>query len=156
MSTERPWVRHELPWLRSGPLHRVHRSAVSDLNEFLDRFKYRRIALDGRCMTSRLAAHEEIALAFGFPDYYGRNWDAFNDCFGDFVEEHDGELIAVVWDHLEASAAAAPATTSEVGWALLEAAFSSMPTLAPGTSWRISMDVFVLGEGEDFDRPAVE
>ncbi|HUR03019.1 MAG TPA: barstar family protein [Nonomuraea sp.] len=156
MSAERPWVRHELPWLRSGPLFRVHRTALTDLGEFLDRFSYRRITLDGRRMTSRMTAHDEIARAFGFPDYYGKNWDAFNDCFGDFVEAHDGGLIAVIWDHVAAAAAVAPATTIEVGWALLESHFGSMPTFAPGTPLRISMDVFALGEGEDFDRPADE
>lgn len=26
-----------------------------------------------------LELHERIKKAFGFPDYYGRNWDAFND-----------------------------------------------------------------------------
>ena len=149
-------MRHELSWLRSGPLFRVHRAALSDLESFLDRFGYGRLYLDGRRMTSRQTAHDEIALAFGFPDYYGHNWDAFNGCLGDFVEEHDGELIAVVWDFMDHAAEAAPATAAEVGWALLESAVSSMPTLAPGTSWRLSMDIFAVGDGDDFDRPAVE
>ena len=24
--------------------------------------------------------HELLAVGFSFPDYYGRNWDAFRDC----------------------------------------------------------------------------
>jgi len=137
-------------------MFRIHRDAVPDLNAFLDRCGYLRITLDGRAMTSRKAAHSEIALGFGFPDYYGRNWDAFNDCFGDFVQEHDGELIAVVWDHMDDAAKAAPATAGEVSWALLESAAGYMPSLAPGTTWRVSMDVFAIGLGDDFDRPGVE
>jgi len=27
--------------------------------------------------------HERIAAALGFPDYYGRNWDAFDECSTD-------------------------------------------------------------------------
>ena len=27
--------------------------------------------------------HTELKRAFGFPDYYGANWDAFDECFGD-------------------------------------------------------------------------
>ena len=27
--------------------------------------------------------HELLAHALAFPDYYGRNWDAFDECFGD-------------------------------------------------------------------------
>ena len=147
-------MRRELPWLLSGPLFRVHRAALADLTVFLDRFGYRQIHLDGRRMTSRSAAHDEIALGFGFPNYYGQNWDSYNDCLGDFVQEHDGELFAVVWDFMERASEAAPATAAEVGWALLESASASMPTLAPGTTWHVSIDVFAVGDGDDFDRPA--
>jgi hypothetical protein len=102
-------------------------------------------------MTSRLAAHDELSLAFGFPDYYGRNWDAFNDSFGDFVGEHDGERFAVIWEDVEHAVAAAPVTAVEVGWALLECAAGSMPSLAPGTRWSIELEVFAIGTGRDFD-----
>ena len=27
--------------------------------------------------------HRELAGTFDFPDYYGGNWDTFNDCFDD-------------------------------------------------------------------------
>jgi ribonuclease inhibitor len=27
--------------------------------------------------------HERLAQAFGFPDYYGQNWDAFDECIRD-------------------------------------------------------------------------
>ncbi|MFI7599591.1 barstar family protein [Actinoplanes sp. NPDC049681] len=142
MGTERPWVRGELPWLRSGPLFRVHRSAFDDLDAYLDRFPYRRFRLDGRAMTSRLEAHGEIARTFGFPDHYGRNWDAFEDCFGDFLALHSGELIAIVWDHLDVTAREAPATAAEVGWALLN-----------GSRQDVALDLFGVGEGDDFDCP---
>ena len=72
-------------------------------------------------MTSRTTAHEALARAFGFPDHYGRNWDAFSDCFGDFSAKHSGELLALVWKHADAAASAAPATAIETGAALLEA-----------------------------------
>src|SRR5690349_2331210 len=120
MSTGRPWVRGELPWLRSGPLFRVHRSAETELDSFLHRFSYGRMNLDGTAMTTLASAHAELARAFSFPDHYGKNWDAFNDSFGEFVVEHSGEHIAVVWDNIELAARAAPATTIEVGWALLK------------------------------------
>ena len=31
--------------------------------------------------------HEILKEAFGFPDYYGGNWDAFNDCLGDLLTD---------------------------------------------------------------------
>ncbi len=147
-----PWVHGELPWL-SGPLFRVHHEAWSHVDEFLRRWHYRRVELDGRAMASNFEAHSELHRAFGFPDWCGHNWDAFNDCFGDYVEENNGALIAVVWRDIAAAAAAAPATTAEVGWGLLDCKFGHMPTLGPGTEWSLTLDIFALGDGSDFARP---
>jgi hypothetical protein len=95
-----------------------------------------------------------LPVRSGSPDYYGKNRDAFNDCFGDFVTDHSSELIAVVWDHVDVRACAAPATV--VGaWALLECAVGSMPSLGEGVGWHIALDVFVVGDNEDFDRPGL-
>ncbi len=51
-----------------------------------------RAALDGRlCRTSRQFL-VEIGVALGFPAYYGRNWDAFDECFGDLLEITTGGM----------------------------------------------------------------
>jgi RNAse (barnase) inhibitor barstar len=151
-SGRRPWVRRELPWLRSGPLFRVDVAALPQLGEFLDRFGYRRVELDGTRMTSRSAAHGEIARAFGFGAHYGKNWDAFHDCFGDYLAEHGDERpLAVLWRDLAVAAEAAPATTAEVAWALIEVHLETLPTGEGGRSGAV--DVFVLGSGTDFDGP---
>lgn len=142
----------ELPWL-SGPLHRVHESARTDLDSFLDRSGYRQVLLDGCAMTSRTTAHAELARAFAFPNYYGGNWDAFDECFADFAADHSGELVALVWDHADIAAHTAPATTVEVGWALLER--STAARLGRGEGTPVAFDVFALGNGDDFDRPEV-
>ncbi len=152
MTRTEPWVHGELPWL-SGPLYRVRDSAWPLVDDFLRRWNYRRVELDGRAMTSQFDAHAELHKAFAFPDWCGHSWDAFNDCLGDYVEEHNGARIAVVWRHIEEAANAAPATTAEVGWALLDSKFGNMPTLAPGTEWSVTMDIFVLGAGPDFNGP---
>ncbi len=155
MTVDPPWVRGELVWLRSGPLYRVHRDALPSLSEFLDRHRYRRLELDGTRMTSREAAHDELAAAFGFPDYYGHNWDAFTDCLGDFVAAHDGELVAVVWHDIEAAAGAAAATSAEVAWALLDGAFRHQPRLDADGQPSLWVHVFAIGASDDFDRPSV-
>lgn len=141
MALDRPWVRGALPWLRSGPVWRVATVRESALDVFLADHAYRRLDLDGGRMTSRHAAHAELARVFGFPDYYGANWDAFNDVMHDVVATHRGERLAVVWHDIEAAAAAAPVTTAEVVWALLE--------VPPGRE--LVLDLFVIGEGDDFD-----
>lgn len=150
--TSRPWVHGELPWL-SGPLYRVHSDGWSLVDDFLQRWNYQRVELDGRAMTSNHEAHSELHRAFGFPDWCGHNWDAFNDCLRDYVEEHDGARIAVIWRHIETAATLAPATTAEVGWGLLDSVLRKTPTLAPGATWSATMDLFALGDGADFTRP---
>ncbi|GAA0721534.1 barstar family protein [Dactylosporangium roseum] len=137
-----PWVRGELPWLRSGPLYRVHTDALPELSRFLDRWSYHRVDLDGRPMASRAGAHRALATVFGFPDHYGANWDAFADSFADYLAARDEHIpVAILWHDIES---AAPATAAEVGWALLEhAAAAPLP-----------VHVFAIGDGDDFDRPS--
>jgi RNAse (barnase) inhibitor barstar len=45
--------------------------------------------------------------ALGFPDYYGRNWDAFEECIRDFGW-CPAEGYLVLYDHFEAFALNAP------------------------------------------------
>lgn len=85
--------RHELPWLRSGPILRVHGSATGELDALLARDGWHRIELDGARMTDRAAAHREIGRAFGFPEWYGNSWDAYHDCCFGFVEAHEGHPV---------------------------------------------------------------
>lgn len=43
-----------------------------------------------RCRTSR-DLFTEWATELGFPDYFGRNWDAFSDCLGEAVARASAE-----------------------------------------------------------------
>lgn len=151
--TGQPWVRGELPFLRSGPIHRVHQDAWPVLEDFLGRFDYHRIEIDGRRMTSRVEAHRLLGEAFDFPSWYGPSWDAFDDCLGQFVLAHDGARVAIIWHHLEEAAAHAPVTVAEVGWALTSAHTGAIPSLGAGSSAAVRFDIFAVGDGEDFDRP---
>jgi RNAse (barnase) inhibitor barstar len=126
---------------------------MPDVEEFLDRWDFRRLELDGRTMTSRIDAHAALHSIFDFPDWCGSNWDAFNDCFGNFVHANDGARIAVLWRHLDTAAQAAPATTAEVAWALLSCQVGDMPSLGPNVRSAVDLHVFVIGEGPDFDGP---
>ncbi|MHC1786337.1 MAG: barstar family protein [Christensenellales bacterium] len=46
----------------------------------------RLIELDGRDMDSRAQLHRVLKASFGFPDFYGRNLDALNDCLGEISQ----------------------------------------------------------------------
>lgn len=42
------------------------------------------ISIDVSEVTSREALHLLLRKSFGFPKYYGMNWDAFDECIRDF------------------------------------------------------------------------
>lgn len=42
------------------------------------------ILLDVSSIVSREALHDLLAFTFKFPDYYGKNWDAFEECIRDY------------------------------------------------------------------------
>jgi RNAse (barnase) inhibitor barstar len=41
------------------------------------------VVIDLSDVRTASALHELLARKLGFPDYYGKNWDAFDECFGD-------------------------------------------------------------------------
>jgi RNAse (barnase) inhibitor barstar len=43
----------------------------------------RELLLDLSGVTNASQLHELLASALRFPDYYGRNWDAFDECVAD-------------------------------------------------------------------------
>lgn len=47
----------------------------------------KRFILDFRKVKNIEEAHEEIKSAFGFPDYYGKNLDALNDCISEMSDD---------------------------------------------------------------------
>lgn len=52
----------------------------------------RTIHLDGRAMTSREAAHQELYERLALPAYYGRNLDALHDVLTEISERTDVHL----------------------------------------------------------------
>ena len=58
------------------------RRSTSSLDDMIDgrTTLYR---LDVGAITSTAALHELLFNTFSFPDYYGNNWDAFDECIRD-------------------------------------------------------------------------
>jgi RNAse (barnase) inhibitor barstar len=46
------------------------------------------IIIDGKSLTTEDAFHDRFASAFRFPDYYGRNMNAWIDCMTDHCPSH--------------------------------------------------------------------
>lgn len=67
------------------------------------------IRIDARRFTSEEATHQALDEAFGFPEFYGRNWDALVDCLTDLdqpsagmtrVNVFPGQCVLLVLDHV--------------------------------------------------------
>jgi RNAse (barnase) inhibitor barstar len=52
-----------------------------------------RRVVDGTGLTSKADLIDAIARALAFPDYCGRNWDAFEECLREVGEAIDGDLV---------------------------------------------------------------
>ncbi|OYY95731.1 MAG: hypothetical protein B7Y41_00055 [Hydrogenophilales bacterium 28-61-23] len=84
--------------------------------------------LDGRALTDRRDLLGAIGRALDFPDYYGANWDALDECLRD-LSWRDGPISLLI-EHAEAIPDAAMATLVEIflqaaqGWAEQERVFS--------------------------------
>jgi RNAse (barnase) inhibitor barstar len=95
------WVNGELSWVGLGFIHRLPRNIKAGIAD-LEALGFKVVRLDGTKITDRESFHTEVASTFGFPDYYGRNWDGFHDCFGDLeLPSH----LAIVWTDADRLAA---------------------------------------------------
>ena len=71
-STEAPWI----AFLESGQWREVHDLLTTEPD-------LRVIEVDGaRCQT-KSSLFEEFSIRLRFPGYFGRNWDAFDECMRD-------------------------------------------------------------------------
>lgn len=59
------------------------------------------ITIDCALIHSRTSFHEAFSLALSFPEWYGKNLDALNDCLTAVHE--DTKLHLLHWDTLEAN-----------------------------------------------------
>ena len=61
-------------------------SLLDEAIEWFDQAGYTIVRLDARRWNTPAEMHQDIAAALDFPDYYGRNLDALNDCLGDVID----------------------------------------------------------------------
>lgn len=96
-----------LDWqlLQNGAISLYFRHELLDHDvRWLKEHAYRVEELDCRGWTDTHAMHRDIAARLGFPDYYGMNLDALNDCLSDVDVPADGGLV-LVFRHFDGFAA---------------------------------------------------
>lgn len=64
---------------------------------------YKIIAFDDRVITTANELHLDLQDKLGFPGYYGKNFDALNDCMRDYEISATGDVLVFrKLDHLDA------------------------------------------------------
>ena len=87
--------------------------------EWLSAHGYQVVRIDATHWSSEADLHRDIAAALDFPDYYGRNLDALNDCMRDVVAQEYGWApgtagLALVFTGYDAFAARCPRVARSV------------------------------------------
>jgi hypothetical protein len=62
---------------------RANDDILREAEQGLQALGYRRTSLDASTWNDADDLHDAVAAALRFPDYYGRNFDALDDCLGD-------------------------------------------------------------------------
>lgn len=66
------------------------RDVLEETITWLRSHGYQIVVLDASTWSTEADLHRDMAAALHFPDYYGRNLDALNDCFRDVVAQSYG------------------------------------------------------------------
>jgi RNAse (barnase) inhibitor barstar len=89
-----PLLKRSLPWSHFMPVPRLQ------LDEFLRTVPAQKRAavrlIQGRACGTRDAMLDELARALDFPEYFGSNWDALEDCLTDLAWLSSNKFVFVV------------------------------------------------------------
>lgn len=81
--------------LRDGPISKYHNQSYLDQDiGKLENLGYRIVDFNTSKWTSK-NCHEDLKLGLDFPDYYGENLNAFDDCLGDLKDTKRKGLVIV-------------------------------------------------------------
>jgi RNAse (barnase) inhibitor barstar len=137
----------ELPGLRGQRLHVTDSGHEERIASVLRATGFDLRALDGYRIRDEPGFFEEAERGLRLPSHFGRNWDALNDCLGDW---HDGEerRIAILWRGADRSLARDAQTVFRAVLAFEAAAMS--PPAASGDAAPLQLEVFLLGGAPGF------
>lgn len=90
------FIRQDFHWLRDGSIHLYFRREIlEDDLRWLSDEGYRICRLDASKWTSEDLFHKEISSVLDFPDYYGENLNALDDCLPGIDYRNDTGIVLV-------------------------------------------------------------
>jgi RNAse (barnase) inhibitor barstar len=110
------WGRIDWLLMQNGPVSLYWREAYLDEDlRWLKEHGYRVDSFDASAWNSEVQMHRDFARTLAFPEYYGLNLDALNDCLSD-LEIADESGRVVVLRHFDTFAN----RISNVAWTVLD------------------------------------
>ncbi|WP_347110061.1 barstar family protein [Paenarthrobacter sp. S56] len=90
-------LNHPLDFLliQNGFINLFHQHAIlHETTLWLRNHRYQVVQVDAAAWQTQADLHRDVALALNFPDYYGSNFDALNDCLRDVAVQSYGWAAA--------------------------------------------------------------
>lgn len=140
-------IRKEFLGLRGFHIHVVDVS-VEVLMTALSALDFKLYRIDGSKILDERTFFTEVAQVFDFPAYFGHNWDALNDCWGDI--DFSAQRIAIVWEYADQTLSADVQTFLEAVCTFYDFAVG-LGTYDEDESKIIQMEVFLVGHGRGFN-----
>ena len=96
-NNETTWERLDYRILRNSPVALYWNSEIWQKHiKWFEQNGYNIVKLDAEKWSSERLFHEDIEKGLQFPEYYGMNLDALNDCLRDIdFSDCDGLVIAI-------------------------------------------------------------
>src|SRR5688572_13615301 len=85
-----------VPGLHRGQWLHFIKSPLKPLVNVLTEYGFSVFVIDGSEINDSKSFFRNAKKVFDFPDYFGQNWDAWDECLGDFKLSLTGQ-IAIVW-----------------------------------------------------------
>lgn len=93
-------IRKTYPALQGNLIHTV-RIPDHELVSTLEQIGFTVFVINGSVISDKKSFFVEVARALNFPSYFGKNWDAFDECMEDFCEGVNRSNTAIVWNNVD-------------------------------------------------------
>jgi RNAse (barnase) inhibitor barstar len=144
-------INEAFPGLQGDRIHIVN-VAAELLAKALLTLGFKIYTIDGSKISDEKSFFDEAARALEFPTYFGRNWNAWSDCLGDFGRFLSVNKVAIIWEHADRTLTADTQIFLEAVCDLSNLALSA--ALNPMQHSEVTskqIEVFLLGQGEGFN-----
>ncbi len=138
----------KIPWVGLGNIHLIDQNAEKKLCGTLSSLGFKTFTIEGNAINSEESFFLEVSKVLNFPDYFGENWDAFHDCFGDFLISEKGP-IALIWKEATSTLNSSLKTFLKVTYELLSV-IAEAGSFQDNEIEPIQVELFILGKGKDF------